>query len=159
ARLCRRRPPRELERTYRHFSLARSTERRALGLKHLRARRPIMPPQGKVHDLTRLFGKLNRRYFAGRLARPQLGWSVRGWRTQLGCFDPVLDRIVINSQLDRARVPGLVIEYVLFHEMLHVKYPMRVASCGFELHAAEFRREEKQFHGYERARRFLARLA
>jgi hypothetical protein len=159
ARLYRRRLPRDLQQTYRDFSLARSTERRLLRLRHLRGRRRITPPQGKFHDLAHLFGKLNRRYFAGRLPRPQLGWSVRKWRTQLGCFDPGLDQIVINSRLDRARVPGFVIEYVLFHEMLHVKHPMRMASCGFEPHAAEFRREEKQFRGYERARRFLARLA
>jgi Protein of unknown function DUF45 len=157
ARLYRRRPPRELQRTYRDFSLARSTERRMLRLRHLRGRRPMMPPQGKFHDLAHLFGRLNRRYFAGRLSRPQLGWSVRKWRTQLGCFDAGLDQIVINSQLDRARVPGFVIEYVLFHEMLHVKHSMRMTSCGFQLHAAEFRREEKQFRGYERARRFLER--
>jgi predicted metal-dependent hydrolase len=81
------------------------------------------------------------------------------WRTQLGCFDPGLDQIVINARLDRAGVPQFVVEYVLFHEMLHVKHPMRAASCGLQAHSAEFRREEKRFTGFDRARRFLARLA
>jgi predicted metal-dependent hydrolase len=102
---------------------------------------------------------LNRRYFAVRLRRSQLGWSARAWRTQLGCFEPGLDQIVINSRLDRASVPAFVVEYVLFHEMLHVKHPMRVASCGLQAHSAKFRREEKRFAQYACARRFLKRLA
>ncbi len=158
ARLYRRRPPRELLEAYRRFSLAGGTRRRVLRARRTRGQRLKNGPRGKSHHLTRAFGRLNRGYFSGRLHRPRLGWSSRAWRTQLGCFDPGLDQIVINSRLDRANVPTFVVEYVLFHEMLHVKHPMRAASCGLQSHSAEFRREEKRFAGYERARRFLARL-
>jgi len=158
ARLYRHRPPPELLETYRNFSLAGDTRRRVLRLRRARGRRVKTGPRGASHNLSRLFAGLNRRYFSGRLHRPRLGWSSRGWRTQLGCFDPGLDQIVINSRLDRAKVPAFVVEYVLFHEMLHVKHPMRAASCGLQSHSAEFRLEEKRFVGYGRARRFLARL-
>jgi hypothetical protein len=158
ARVYRRRTPRPLLEIYRNFSLAGSTRRRVLRARRMRGQRVQSRPRGRVHDLARLFGGLNRRYFAGRLQRPRLGWSARAWRTQLGCFDPGLDQIVINSRLDRAGVPAIVVEYVLFHEMLHVKHPMRAASCGLQAHSAEFRREEKRFAGDERARRFLTRL-
>ncbi len=158
ARLYRRRPPPGLLKTYRNFSLARNTRRRVLRLRRARGRRLKSGHRGAFHNLSRLFAGLNRRYFSGRLHRPRLGWSSRGWRTQLGCFDPGLGQIVINSRLDRAKVPAFVVEYVLFHEMLHMKHPIRPASCGLQSHSAEFRREEKQFVGYGRARRFLARL-
>ncbi len=159
ARLYRRRTPRALLETYRKFSLARGTRRRVLGVRRTRGRRLENGPRGNFHDLERAFGRLNRGYFSGRLHRPRLGWSSQAWRRQLGCFDPGLDQIVINSCLDCGRVPAFVVEYVLFHEMLHVKHPMRAASCGLQSHSAEFRREEKRFAGYARARRFLARLA
>lgn len=158
ARLYRRRLPPELLETYRKFSLARDTRRRVLRLRGTRGRRLKTGPRGAFHNLSRLFAGLNRRYFSGRLRRPRLGWSSHAWRRQLGCFDPGLDQIVINSRLDRANVSSLVVEYVLFHEMLHVKHPMRAASCGLQAHSAAFRREEKRFVGYGRARRFLARL-
>jgi len=77
------------------------------------------------------------------------------------CSDPldgILDQILINPRLDRAEVPAFVVEYVLYHEMLHVKHPLRAASCGLQAHSAEFRREEKRFLECERARRFLMRL-
>ncbi len=159
ARLYRRRPPRKQLDTYRTFLLARSTRRRVLQLRRARGRRLKSRPRGTFHDLARIFARLNRRYFFGRLRQPQLGWSSRAWRTQLGCFDPGLNQIIINSRLDRTNVPTFVVGYVLFHEMLHVKHPMRAASCGLQSHSAEFRREEKRFAFYERARRFLARLS
>ena len=159
ARLYHRRTPRELLETYRTFSLARDTRRRLLRARRARGQPLASGPSGRFHDLARMFGPLNRRYFSGRLRRPRLGWSARPWRMQLGCFDPGLNQIVINARLDRANVPAFVVEYVLFHEMLHVKHPMRAASCGLQSHAAEFRREEKRFRAYERARQFLERLS
>ncbi len=89
--------------------------------------------------------------------RPQLAWSVRGWRTQLGCFDPALNQIVLNRRLDSGAIPEYVVSYVLYHEMLHQKHPMKFARCRRESHSPEFRREEKLFADYERAMKFLER--
>ena len=127
-------------------------------MRRKRGRRVASHRRGTHHDLESLFAQLNRWHFAGRLHRPRLGWSARPWRTQLGCFDPALDQIVISTRLDRERMPRYVVEYVLFHEMLHVKHPIRRASCGLQAHSAEFRQQEKRFPLYDRARWFLTRL-
>ena len=87
-----------------------------------------------------------------------MGWSARAWSTQLGCFDPALNQIVINRKLDREGVPEYVVAYVLYHEMLHQKHPVRFARCRRESHSAEFRAEERRFAEYERAMKFLKRL-
>lgn len=157
-RLYGRRPPEELLETYRQFSYARSTRRRLLTLRQRRAHRMEHQPAGVHHDLAPLFDRLNRRYFESALPRPRLGWSTRAWRTQLGCFDPALDQIVINRQLDRQTVPEYVVAYVLYHEMLHQKHPIRFARCRRESHSPEFRNEEKRFADYGRAMRFLKRF-
>jgi hypothetical protein len=157
-RLYRRRVPHELMHLYRQFSAAPSTERRIRRLRQHRARRPTLPARGQTHDLAPLFTALNQDYFGGRLHRPGLAWSARIWRRQLGCFDPGLDLIVLNARLDRPGTPQFVVESILFHEMLHVKHPLRVARCGLEIHSLEFRREEKRFAHYERARRYLKRM-
>jgi hypothetical protein len=157
-RLYRRRAPRELVEAYRHFSVARTTHRRVMATRMKRGRRNESRAQGATHNLAPLFTTLNRKYFSGRLHRPRLGWSKRNWRAQLGCFDPGLDQIVVNTRLDRAEVPKYVVEYVLYHEMLHVRHPIRVAACGLQAHSAAFRAEERRFADYDRAHKFLERL-
>ena len=157
-RIYRRRPPLDLVEAYRRFSYARSTRGELLRIRRRRARRLEHRPAGAHHDLAPLFARLNRRYFGGSLALPHLGWSTRTWRTQLGCFDPALNHIVINRQLDGRGVPEYVIAYVLYHEMLHLKHPIRFARCRRESHSLQFRQEEKSFEDYARAMRFLSRF-
>jgi len=158
SRIYRRHAPRELLAAYRRFTAAPHTRRRIAKLRGARGRRVQSSPNGAVYDLAPMFKKLNKVYFGGRLHRPRLGWSERTWRTQFGCFDPALDQIVMNRWLDRPIVPLFAVEYVLFHEMLHVKHPLRAAACGIEAHSREFRDEEKRYAHYERARKFLDRL-
>lgn len=158
SKLYRRRPPISLVEAYREFSHARGTRTRLLRLRRERARRAEHRPAGAQHDLGPLFGTLNARYFEGALGKPRLGWSKRAWRTQLGCFDPALGQILINCRLDHPSVPECVVAYVLYHEMLHVKHPMRLVRCRRESHSAEFRKEEKRFAEYERAMKFLKRF-
>jgi len=157
-RLYRRQPPEDLVALYRQFSYARSTRQRILSQRRRRARRVAHEPTGAHHDLAPLFDSLNHQYFEGALPRPRIGWSSRAWRSQLGCFDPALHQIVINRQLDRPGVPEYVVAYVLYHEMLHQKHPIRFARCRRESHSAEFRREEKRFVDYARAMKFLERF-
>ena len=158
SKLYRRRPPLDLVEAYREFSYARDTRARLLRLRRKRARRSEHRPAGAHHDLEPLFASLNAQYFNSALAKPRLGWSKRVWRTQLGCFDPALGQILINRQLDDHSVPECVIAYVLYHEMLHVKHPMRFARCRRESHSPEFREEEKRFAEYDRAMKFLKRF-
>ncbi len=159
ARLYRRRAPRDLAERYRAFIEEAATRQRILRIRRARGRRVRCGPRGTAHHLEPLFARLNREYFSGRLRRPHLGWSTRPWRRQLGIFDAGLDQIVLNCRLDRENVPQFAVAYVLYHEMLHVKHPIRRARCGLEAHSAEFRREEKQFAEYEKARKILERLA
>lgn len=159
ARLYRRRAPRELLRRYREHAHAHGTRRKVHSLRRKRARRTLAHFHGQHHDLGTMFDALNRTHFGKTLPRPQLGWSARPWRTQLGAFDPALRQIAINCALDRPDVPRYVVAYVLYHEMLHQKHPMRIARCRLQSHSRQFREEEKRFQDYERAMKFLERYS
>lgn len=156
--MYRRRIPGEMRDLYRQFSLAHSTRRHIARVRLKRARRINHNPCGAAHDLAPMFAALNLEYFGGHLHRPRLGWSARPWRSQFGCFDPSLDQIVMNNRLDRPDVPAYAVEFILYHEMLHVKHPLRAAACGLQAHSPEFRSEEKRFAQYVRARKFLEHL-
>lgn len=157
-RLYRLRPPRELLEIYREFAHSHSTRKQIMALRRNRARKLDLNPAGNHHDLEAMYHQLNQRYFARSLPYPRLGWSARSWRAQLGCFDPALNQIVINRVLDGRGVPEYVVAYVLYHEMLHQKHPVKFARCRRESHSSDFRREERQFSDYARAMKFLTRF-
>lgn len=159
ARLYRRTVPGEMTQLYTEYSQARITRNKLHIVRRTRARRGVREARGKNHDLLTLFHRLNAKYFEGDLPKPEIGWSTRRWRSQLGIFDPALDQIAINAALDQPHVPEYVVAYVLYHEMLHRKHPIKLARCRLEAHSREFRAEEKKFKDYGRAMKFLKRFS
>lgn len=159
SRVYRRRAPRALVLPYLEYARSNRMRRRIDWIRRRRVRRVPTLAQGRHHDLAALFDRLNQQYFGGQLQRPHIGWSVRSWRRQFGSYDPGPNQIVLNRRMDRPGVPQFVVEYVLYHEMLHVKHPARRSGCTLLSHSPEFRCEEKQFAQFRVARRFLDHLA
>lgn len=159
ARAYRRKTPRAMVQGYLKYARSDRTRSRISRMRSHRVRTRHAGPQGDHHDLAVLFDGLNQTYFSGELHRPQIGWSARTWRRQFGCYDPGPNQILLNRRMDRPGVPQFVVEYVLFHEMLHVKHPTRRSGCSLISHSREFRAEEKRFEQFGAARKFLDRLA
>jgi len=159
SRIYRRRAPKSLTQPYLEYARSQRTRQRIERMRRFRVRPATVSPQGRFFDLVQMFDCLNGKFFAGNLVRPHLGWSARSWRRQFGCYDPGPNQILLNRRMDHPAVPQFVVEYVLFHEMLHVKHPTRRAGCSLISHSREFRSEEKLFPDFDRARRFLDRLA
>jgi len=159
ARVYRRKASGALVEPYLQYARSDRTRSRMNRMRRGRVRLAPTGPRGDHFDLDRLFDELNGRYFEGKLQRPHIGWSTRNWRLQFGCYDPGPNQILLNRRMDRPEVPACAVEYVLFHEMLHVKHPTRRSGCTMVSHSREFREEEKRFAEFERARRILDRLA
>jgi predicted metal-dependent hydrolase len=158
ARVYRRKAARQLTTPYLDYARSHRTRTR---INRMRRRRvlPATQAQGRHFDLEKLFDELNQKYFEGSLQRPHIGWSMKSWRRQFGCYDPGPGHILLNRRMDHPKVPQCAVEYVLYHEMLHVKHPTRRSGCSLISHSPEFRAEEKQFHEFARARKILDRLA
>jgi Protein of unknown function DUF45 len=158
SRVYRREAPASLVAPYLAYARSHRTRSR---ISRMRSRRVQLTtgPRGRHFDLDNLFDRLNGVYFEGHLQRPHIGWSARSWRRQFGCYDPGPNQILLNRRMDRPGVPKCAVEYVLFHEMLHVKHPTRRSGCSLVSHSREFREEEKRFAEFEKARRILDRLA
>jgi Protein of unknown function DUF45 len=159
AKLYRRRGPRALVQKYLEYARSDRVRSRINRMRSRRVGRVPTLAQGRHYDLGSLFERLNQEYFEGKLTRPHIGWSTRSWRRQFGCYDPGPNQIVLNRRMDRPGIPQFVVEYVLYHEMLHVKHPTRRSGCSLVSHSAEFRAEEKRFAQFSVARKFLDRLA
>src|SRR6266849_5869112 len=159
ARVYRRKASSDLTEPYLEYARSNRTRSRMNLMRRGRVRLAVTNPRGNHFDLHRLFDELNGKYFEGQLQRPHIGWSSRSWRRQFGCYDPGPNQILLNRRMDRPGVPQCAVEYVLFHEMLHVKHPTRRSGCSMVSHSREFREEEKLFPDFHRARKVLDHLA
>jgi hypothetical protein len=139
--------------------LNRKDVRRKIGeIQVERGRKVHKGPRGIFHNLEEVFEDLNARHFGGMMARPALGWSHVRSRTRLGHFDPAHNMIMISRIFDDFRTPKLALEYVMFHEMLHLHYPVEHSGARRCVHTAEFRAHEKLFPRFEEAKALLKKL-
>jgi hypothetical protein len=155
AKLLRRPVSRIHAERYRRY-LNRKEMRRSLQLvKQSRGRKFVSGPKGDAYDLEEIFEELNLAYFHGWMARPLLGWSRRPSRVMLGHYDPSHNAIILSRLLDSVRVPRLAVEYVLFHEMLHLRFPVEHRGARRCVHTREFKDAEKEFPGLKEAKQML----
>ncbi len=157
-KLYRKPAAKQYEHRYRLY-LNRKDMRRRIGLvRQTRGRKVHRGAQGSVHNLEEVFEDLNQKYFGGMMARPSLGWSHVRSRTRLGHFDPSHEMIMISRIFDDPLAPRLALEYVMFHEMLHLHYPVDHSGSRRCVHTREFKAHEKQFPQFEEARALLKKM-
>ena len=158
AKMFRKEAPASASSTYRRW-LNRQDVRRSMQLvKQVRGRKYVSGPEGKSWNLETIFEELNLKYFDGLMARPDLGWSRRPSRTTLGHYDPSHHAIILSSLMDDPAVDRRVVEYVLYHEMLHLKHPVDHRGARRRVHTRPFRDEEKLFEGLDEAKEMLKKL-
>ena len=119
----------------------------------------VSSPQGRVYNLDRMFSRLNRRFFDSRLEKPTITWSQRRTRRILGHHDRVYETITISKSLDSLEVPEWFVEYILYHEMLHIKHPARLVNGRRYYHTSAFRADERRFPYYDDAQRWLEKVS
>jgi len=157
-KLYRRSPARQYLHRYRLYLNRKDMRRRISLVRQTRGRKAHAGPSGVVHNLEQIFEELNAEFFGGMMARPALGWSRFRSRTHLGHFDPSHNMIVISRIFDDPRAPRLALEYVMYHEMLHLQYPVDHSGARRCVHTPEFRAHEKLFPHFREAKALLKKL-
>ncbi len=117
-----------------------------------RGRKAMTSPAGQYHHLEHVFEKVNELYFNNSLRKPRLGWTRRASRNVLGHYDPAHHAIVLSRLLDTNEASKLLVEYVMFHEMLHIKHPTEHRGERRCIHTKAFKDAERTFADYARAR-------
>jgi predicted metal-dependent hydrolase len=156
AKLYRKKIDQSFHRTYRTFILTEHIQERARIARNDRCRLTrTRGSLGRHLDLSEMFDRLNEQYFAGALLKPHLSWSAKKSRYVLGRFDITHNTIFLSRAFDSPEVPRYVAEYVMYHEMLHVKHRSRVNDSRLIVHTREFKIEEKCFLRFEEAKLWL----
>ncbi len=140
---------------YRKYVTSHALMSKAELVRQLRGRKQIDTAKGRHYDLEEVFETLNVRFFHGLLARPNLTWSREHARNMLGHYDPAHNAIVVSRVFDHPRVPRYAVEYIVYHEMLHLKHPVKMRGTRRCVHGPEFQAEENLFPCLEQAKQFL----
>jgi hypothetical protein len=122
---------------YRKYTGSHAMAQKSQLIRQLRGRKRIEGPKGSHYDLDQIFDDLNFRFFHGLMAH---------------------NTIVVSRIFDSARVPLYAIEYLVYHEMLHMRHPVKLRGSRRVVHPAAFRQEEKLFPHFKEAQEFLKRL-
>ena len=114
---------------------------------------------GVHRSLDESFDRVNLEYFKGQLERPQLCWSPVRAKRLLGSYHHRKDRLIISRVFDSMKVPVVVLDFLMYHELLHKFLGVGRLDDGRRcVHSKEFRALEKQFKHFQEARHFLKRI-
>jgi predicted metal-dependent hydrolase len=143
---------------YRRYVASHDVSTKAHLVRQMRGRKRIASPHGVTYNLEEIFEDLNRRFFHGLLARPRMTWSQTKSRRSLGHYDPSHNAIVVSRVFDHPLVPRYAVDYIVYHEMLHLKHPVKLRGSRRCVHGKEFLAEESLFPQLEKAKAFLKHL-
>jgi hypothetical protein len=118
-------------------------------------RKRIASHDGKYHSLQNIFQEINRRYFNNQIEISRIGWGLRVSWSRLGHYDPAHHTITLSPALDSSRVPEFVVSYIVYHETLHAIFEDASDRQTHKHHPPEFRRIEKAYPDYDKAKKFL----
>lgn len=88
---------------------------------------------------------VNESYLRIDISDLEIFWGKSKSTTRLGHYDPTHKMIVINPILSLESVPNFVLEYIVFHELLHVYFPISRKKGRNVIHGKEFKIFEKNF--------------
>jgi hypothetical protein len=115
--------------------------------------------QGFVHSLDESFDRVNKVYFAGSMSKPRLVWNETLTVRKLGHYQQSLDTVMLSVTLDDAEASPHLVDFVMYHELLHKKHGTVIANGRGLAHSRQFRADEKLFSCYDEAVGALSDLA
>ena len=155
AKLFRKKIPAQISNLYRSFVKTEDIQTKAVENKRKKGRKLVSTAKGEIYDLEEIFFRLNRIYFHNSIQKPILTWSQKKTFRILGHHDSTHETIVISKSLDDKKVPSYVVEFVVFHEMLHVFHPTIHHNNRRYNHTPRFRADEKKFAHFEEAENWI----
>jgi len=114
-------------------------------------------PKTKTDEiLEESFNRVNEVYFNGMLDKPNLEWGNAS-TSKLGSYEYGSDAITISTIFKNEKLE--LLDYVMYHEMLHKKFKFESKNGRTLHHSPEFRRMEAKFPNHELIEKDISKLA
>jgi hypothetical protein len=91
------------------------------------------------------FNRVNEKYFQGLLDKPNLTWGEHSF-AKLGSYAYGANIITISKVLEEDQE---LLDYVMYHEMLHKKHKYHTKDGRSYHHTAKFREKEREFENHD----------
>jgi|TARA_B100001971_G_C18237960_1_gene568687 predicted SprT family Zn-dependent metalloprotease len=101
-----------------------------------------VPKTKSEPELEESFNRVNDGFFYGLIETPNLVWGNFS-RSKLGSYEYGTDTISISRVFKEDRQD--ILDYIMYHEVLHKKHKFYTKNGRSYHHTAEFRRKEKEF--------------
>jgi hypothetical protein len=113
---------------------------------------------GRVYDLQEVFDRVNANYFNRKMEQPRLTWNRTITARKLGHYQPQTDTVMISITLDQPNIPAYLIDFIMYHELLHKKLGVQQLNGRRYAHNKKFRDEERKYLEYAKAQEFMQLL-
>src|SRR3989338_2463826 len=117
----------------------------------------IAVPKTKTDSILEAsFNRNNEMFFNGMLDMPNLQLGNDS-TSKLGCYEYGSDAITISTIFKYA--DPILLDYVMYHEMLHKKFKFESKNGRTLHHSPEFKRMESKFPNHEQMEKEISKLA
>jgi hypothetical protein len=120
-------------------------------------------PCGEHVNLQEVFDAVVEKYFgvlgAFDFEGLKLCWTARRTYRQMGSYDPQEHSIRISKTMDDPTIPPFVIEYVMYHELLHAVLGLPRVNKRVVMHSRRFKELETLYPRYQEANQILDEIA
>ena len=117
----------------------------------------IAIPKTKTDEILEAsFDRVNEAYFSGMLNIPNLEWGNNS-TSKLGCYTYGNDTITISTIFKNE--DKKLLDYVMYHEMLHKKFKFESRNGRTLHHSPEFKRMEAKFENCDSIEKEISKLA
>ncbi len=120
---------------------------------------PLAGVEGKHKNLIHAFRRVNKRYFQSALSRPHLMWSRRLTHRKFGHYQYDTDTVLISRSLDDPHISDSLLDFVMFHELLHKDIGYKEVNGRRYSHTPAFRERERCFQNYQEMKTALENLS
>lgn len=124
-----------------------------------RAKNLSFEVKGRSRNLRTVFDYVNSYYFCRKAPEPTLAWVSESPRRRLGYYFEPLRILATNRSLDSDTVPRYVLEFVVYHELLHHLRAGDGQALRRVHHTKEFRAQERGFLHFDEAEGWLRKIA
>ena len=123
-----------------------------------KGRKRFSSNEGRRHSLQEICRDVNRRFFNDQIEIREIGWGVRRSWGRLGHYDPTHNTITISPVLDSQNVPRFVLDFIVYHEMLHAVFEGAEKNGCRRHHPPAFHRAERAHPDYEAVKKFIKKF-
>ncbi len=115
----------------------------------------LMPKTKNDQALESSFARINKQFFHNSVEQPNLQWGTDSFR-KLASYDFHNDTITVSTLFTDARAE--ILDYIMYHEMLHKHHKFQHKNGRSSFHTREFREAEHSYPCHEQIEKEIGQI-